>query len=47
MQDCPGHGSSLNPASYLEALMTFLLQQQEKDYRLLPGGGAGLRTLSK
>ncbi|WIA22266.1 hypothetical protein OEZ85_004588 [Tetradesmus obliquus] len=46
-QDCPGHGSSLNPAAYSEALITFLLQQQEKDYKLLQGGAGGLKALSK
>lgn len=46
MQDCPGHGSSLNPAGYAEALITFLLQQQEQDYQLLQGSAGGLKALS-
>lgn len=37
LQDCPGYGASLNPASYLEALLTFLYKQQERDYKQLHG----------
>jgi hypothetical protein len=46
-QDCPGHGSSLDPAAYMEALLSFLLQQQERDYQLLQGSVGGLKALSK
>jgi hypothetical protein len=46
-QDCPGHGATLDPAAYLEALVTYLLQQQERDYQLLQGSVGGLKALSK
>jgi hypothetical protein len=47
VQDCPGHGASLDPAEYLEALVTYMLQQQEKDYMRLHGSVGGLKALSK
>jgi hypothetical protein len=37
MQDWPGSGGSLNSAEYLEALITFLVKQQEQDYKQLHG----------
>lgn len=37
MQGCPGHGASLNPAEYLEALLALLLKQQQQDYKQLHG----------
>ncbi|WIA33178.1 hypothetical protein OEZ86_006325 [Tetradesmus obliquus] len=46
-QDCPGHGSSTSTASYEEAVITFLLQQQEQNYQLLQGSAGGLKALSK
>jgi hypothetical protein len=37
LQDCPGYGATLDPAGYLEALLTFLFSQQQKDYDQLHG----------
>jgi hypothetical protein len=36
LQDCPGYGATLDPAGYLEALLTFLFTQQ-KDHDQLHG----------
>jgi hypothetical protein len=37
LQDYPGYGATLDPAGYLEALLTFLFTQQQKDYEQLHG----------
>ncbi|WIA37796.1 hypothetical protein OEZ86_014661 [Tetradesmus obliquus] len=37
LQDCPGHGASLDPAGYLEALLSFIFSQQQKDFQQLHG----------
>ena len=37
LQDTPGWGCTLDPAAYLETLVTVLLKQQEADYEKLVG----------
>ncbi|KAF6262667.1 hypothetical protein COO60DRAFT_1635822 [Scenedesmus sp. NREL 46B-D3] len=46
-QDCPGHGATLDPSGYIEAVVMYLLQQQEKDFLRLQGSVGGLKALSK
>lgn len=36
-QDTPGYGDDVNLAGYLETITSFLLKQQEEDYKLLDG----------
>ncbi|WIA34159.1 hypothetical protein OEZ86_012519 [Tetradesmus obliquus] len=37
LQDCPGYGATLDPAGYLEALLSFIFSQQQKDFTQLQG----------
>jgi hypothetical protein len=37
LQDCFGYGASLDPAVYLEALLSFIFSQQQKDFAQLHG----------
>ncbi|KAF6262687.1 Septin-domain-containing protein [Scenedesmus sp. NREL 46B-D3] len=37
LQDCPGYGSTLDPAAYLKMLLTYIFEQQKKDFYQLHG----------